>query len=215
MSHLEIAWIFLAWNLTWVSKTFHLSCLTASNPSTSFPQCPLVLILSSISSGTSYFCRPSISSNSLAVFWFGATPTHVETPPQLLDWSDPVSTKCVYSSVKYSYLSVRLLKSCHVWTCYIQLSAPRGLECAVEVCLHAILPNAASEEVLLYLPPAMVDHSSTNSKILESLIQSINLFWKWYRRNKGCGWVNRYACCGRPWLLMMLLILVWYELWHK
>ena len=52
--------ICLAWNWTWVSKTFHLSCLTASNPRTSFHQCPLVQIFSSISSGTSYFLPPSI-----------------------------------------------------------------------------------------------------------------------------------------------------------
>ncbi len=41
--------------------TFHSSCLTASNPNTSFHQCSLVQILSSISFGTSYFFLPPFS----------------------------------------------------------------------------------------------------------------------------------------------------------
>jgi len=118
-----------------------------------------------------------------------------------------VSTKCVYSSVKHSSLSVCLLKSCHIWTCYIQLSAPRGLECDVEVCLRAVLPNAASEEVSSYRPPATVDCSSANCRILASQIQSIDSFQTWYHRNDHCGWAYSYACCGRPWFLVMLLIL--------
>jgi hypothetical protein len=72
--------------------------------------------------------------------------------------------------------------------------------------------NTASEEVLSYLPPAAVDHSSANCKILASWIQSIDLFRKWYRWNVGCERMKVHSCGGRPWLLIMLLLLVSYKL---